>query len=212
MCTGRVDPSFVITSLKEGADGIIIVGCLPGECHYATDGNLHAYAMTLLLKRIFGFIGLDPKRLRMEFLSSAEGVRFAEVMNSFIKEMKDLGPIGKKENLAQEVLTERLDAVLSLLPYIKLVERERLRFPENSVKAIDELFNDRDVERMIEKLILDKIRMVLILRSRKKGIDPKAWLEESRELEMRKAIKLLGELEREGFLISETRRSPRWSG
>ena len=200
MCTGRVDPSFVITAFKEMADGIIIVGCLPGECHYTTDGNIHAYGMTLILKKILKFIGIEPERLRMEFLSSAEGVKFAEVMQDFINEMRKLGPIGKKEGLQEEMIVERLSVVLSLIPYLKLVERERLGFSGKDVKKMKEYFESTDVNRMIEELIFEKITMGLILKAKRKGLHGYGELAKRTSQDEKQVFRMVSELEAQGFL------------
>jgi NADH-quinone oxidoreductase subunit E len=200
MCTGRVDPSFVITAFKEMADGIIIVGCLPGECHYTTDGNIHAYSMTLILKKILKFIGIEPERLRMEFLSSAEGVKFAEVMQDFINEMRKLGPIGKKEGLQEEMIVERLSVVLSLIPYLKLVERERLGFSGKDVKKMQEYFESTDVNRMIEELIFEKITMGLILKAKRKGLHGYGELAKRTSQDEKQVFRMVSELEAQGFL------------
>ncbi len=81
MCTGRVDPAFVLRAFSNGADGVFIGGCWPGECHYVTEGNYQAYSMMLLTRKILGHIGINPERLRLEWVSASQGIRFAEVMN-----------------------------------------------------------------------------------------------------------------------------------
>lgn len=203
MCTGKVDPSFVVTSFKEKADGITIVGCLPGECHYTTEGNIQTYGMTLILKKILRFIGIEPKRLRMEFLSSADGVKFAENMHDFIGEIKGFGPIGKKEGIDEVKMEDRLNVVLSLIPYIKLVERERLRFYGNNTKMIEEYFESPEVNRIIEDMIFEKISMGLIIKTRKKGINAYKDLAERSGTDERKVFNIIKELEAQGFLKPE---------
>src|SRR5512143_3849641 len=81
MCSGRVDLAFVLRAFSNGADGVFIGGCRFKECNYTTHGNYHALNMVLLCKRILERIGLNPERLRIEFMSSAEGILFAEVMS-----------------------------------------------------------------------------------------------------------------------------------
>lgn len=191
---------MVVTSFKEQADGVIIIGCRPGECHYATDGNAHAYGMTLILKKIFKFIGVEPRRLRMEFLSSAEGTRFAEVMQEFINEVKELGPIGKKEGLPEEILQERLEVLLRLIPYIKLVERERLRFTGTNPKEIEELLESKDTDIIFKQMILDKLRMAIVLEAKRKGIERYEELKKSTGEDEKSLFNIIGELESQGFL------------
>ena len=97
MCTGRVDLSFILRAFTNGTDGVFIGGCLLGECHYITDGNYGTLSMTHLCRKMMGLTGLNPDRLRLEWISASEGIRFAEVMNDFSKTLKAIGPIGKGE-------------------------------------------------------------------------------------------------------------------
>lgn len=198
MCSGRVDPSFVISSFRDLADGIIIVGCRVGECHYATDGNIHAYAMSIILRKVLAYIGIEPRRLRMEFLSSAEGVKFAEVMKNFVNEIKELGPIGKKEKLAEDAISDRLGVLLQLIPYIKLVEREKFRVSGNDLEKIEKFFESEEVQRVFSELVLEKVLFGIVLEARKKGIDGIAELE--RTIDKKTLLRILNELETYGFI------------
>src|SRR5512137_2204648 len=83
MCSGRVDLEFVLRAFSNGMDGVFMVGCRLNECKYITQGNYHALNMVLLCRKIMERIGLNPERLKIEFMSSAEGIIFAEVMNDF---------------------------------------------------------------------------------------------------------------------------------
>jgi len=97
MCTGRVDLSYILRAFSRGADGVFIGGCRLNECNYITHGNFHALSMVHLCKKLMEYIGLNPDRLRIEFMSSGEGILFAEVMNDFGNKVKKLGPLGKSE-------------------------------------------------------------------------------------------------------------------
>ena len=99
MCTGRVDMAFVLRAFQKGADGVIIGGCWLGECHYVTEGNYYALNMMHLCKKLLEHAGVNPDRLRIEWISAAEGVRFAEVMNDFTGQLRELGPIGERRRL-----------------------------------------------------------------------------------------------------------------
>lgn len=90
-CSGRVDPVFVLRALKLQADGVLIAGCHPGDCHYLT-GNYQTARRVALLKEYLKAMNLEPERLRLEYVSAAEGAKFAEVMKSFVNEIKTLGP------------------------------------------------------------------------------------------------------------------------
>ncbi len=91
MCSSRVDPLFVLKTLLRGADGVFIGGCHPGECHYIT-GNLYARRRYSMTKKLLETAGIDPRRVRMEWISAAEGLKFAATMKEFIEEIKELGP------------------------------------------------------------------------------------------------------------------------
>ena len=127
MCTGRVDLAFVLRAFSNGADGVFIGGCWPGECHYVTEGNYDVLKNVHIAKKLLEQIGVSPDRLRLEWISASEGMRYAEVMNDFGKRLKELGPLGKGEGMEASALKLKLEAVSKLVPYIKLVERERLR-------------------------------------------------------------------------------------
>ena len=128
MCSGRVDLEFVLRALANGMDGVFVGGCRLGECNYVTHGNYHALNMALLCKKIMAHIGLNPERLRIEFMSAGEGNLFTEVVDNFTKQVRGLGPLGQGEgeDLEPEVLQERLQEVMKLVPYIKLMMNAKL--------------------------------------------------------------------------------------
>jgi len=92
MCTSRVDMAFVLESFRKGADGVFIGACHFGECHYKS-GNYKANRRVKLLQKYLEEMGIEPKRVRFEFISASEGNKFAEVITDFVKELKELGPI-----------------------------------------------------------------------------------------------------------------------
>jgi F420-non-reducing hydrogenase iron-sulfur subunit len=91
MCSGRVDPTHVVRALSLGADGVLICGCHPGDCHYQ-NGNCKALRRFLLLRRLTGQMGLEPDRLRLEWVSASEGQRFADVVDDMTERVRRLGP------------------------------------------------------------------------------------------------------------------------
>jgi len=157
MCSGRVDLEFVLRAFSNGMDGVFVGGCRLGECNYVTQGNYAALGMVLLCKKIMEHIGLNPERLRIEFMSSGEGIHFAQVADDFVKKVKELGPLGKGEGIDENGLKRKLEAVTKLVPYIKLVERERLRVPTRSEEAYLEFYNSDELDRLVGELILDKL-------------------------------------------------------
>ena len=91
MCSGRIDPQFVLTALREGADGVLIGGCHPGDCHYSS-GNYKALRRFKLLKKLLGQMGIEPERVRLEGIAASEGDRLQEVTNEMAEQIKKLGP------------------------------------------------------------------------------------------------------------------------
>jgi F420-non-reducing hydrogenase iron-sulfur subunit len=92
MCSGRLDPTFVFKALASGADGVIITGCHPGECHYL-EQNYKALRRFQLMKRTLVGLGLEPGRVKLIWASAAEGARFAAEINTFVEEIRALGPL-----------------------------------------------------------------------------------------------------------------------
>jgi F420-non-reducing hydrogenase iron-sulfur subunit len=90
-CSGRVDPLFVLKCFQRGADGVLVSGCHPGDCHY-TDGNYHARRRFALLREFLDYLGIAKERLRVEWVSASEGQRFAELVSDFTAELNKLGP------------------------------------------------------------------------------------------------------------------------
>ncbi len=90
-CSGRVDPLLVMKSFEQGADGVLVSGCHPGDCHY-TEGNYHARRRFALLRSLLDFLGIEKERLRVEWVSASEGGRFKELVSSFTEELQRLGP------------------------------------------------------------------------------------------------------------------------
>ncbi|PNX51905.1 MAG: methyl-viologen-reducing hydrogenase subunit delta [Thermoplasmata archaeon M8B2D] len=94
MCSGRVNPVFIINALQNGIDGVLIGGCHPGECHYDT-GNYLARRRITILKKLLEYIGIDPRRVQLTWVSASEGNKFADVINEFTDDIKKIGPIKK---------------------------------------------------------------------------------------------------------------------
>jgi len=92
MCSGRIDPAFVLEAFKDGADGVLVAGChLPSDCHYLS-GNFKAQRRMFLLKKVLEQFGIEPQRLRLEWVSASEGDHFAWVIREMVEEIRRLGP------------------------------------------------------------------------------------------------------------------------
>jgi len=148
MCSGRVDMGFVFKAFYNGADGIFIGGCRLGECNYTTQGNYHALSMVCLCKKIMEYSGINPDRLKIEFMSSAEGIRFARVVSDFINQIKDIGPIGEAEGMSKQEMKERLNKVIKLIPYIKVAKRDKLGKKLENVQEYEQLYSKEEIEEL----------------------------------------------------------------
>jgi coenzyme F420-reducing hydrogenase delta subunit/DNA-binding transcriptional ArsR family regulator len=169
MCSGRVDLSFLLRAFFVGMDGVYVGGCHIDECHYITDGNYHALTVVLLCKKILQRVGLNPDRVRVAWTSAGEGIRFAEIMNEFAGAVKALGPLGEGEGEDAKDLKAKLQAALDLVPYIRLVERERLRIPEKSEEAYRAFYASAEADRIFDASVgemLERRRIAALLKEK----------------------------------------------
>jgi len=97
-----VDPTFVLKALASGADGVLIAGCHPGDCHY-TNGNIKTIRRFKLLQRMLSQFGIEKDRVRLEWVSASEGERYARIVGSMTEELRALGPLNWKSKVAVEV-------------------------------------------------------------------------------------------------------------
>lgn len=101
MCSGRMEPVFVLKAFQSGADGVLVCGCHPGDCHYV-EGNYSAQRRISLLKKMLGQLGIEEERLRLEWVSASEGERFAEIVNDMTAQVKVLGPFVRQNGAGEE--------------------------------------------------------------------------------------------------------------
>jgi F420-non-reducing hydrogenase iron-sulfur subunit len=92
MCSGRVDPKFVIDAYNDGADGVMILGCHPGDCHYK-EGNYQTLKRYTILKKMLAQFGIEEERLRLDWVSATEGDKFAKIVSEMVERIKKLGPL-----------------------------------------------------------------------------------------------------------------------
>ena len=97
-CSGRIDPSLLLKALASGADGVLIAGCHPGDCHY-TNGNIKTLRRFRPLQRMLDQFGIERERVRLEWISASEGERFARVVRSMTEEIRSLGPLNWKTTM-----------------------------------------------------------------------------------------------------------------
>ena len=173
MCSGRVDPAHIFRAFSKGMDAVFIGGCHLNDCHYVTHGNYDALAMVHICKKLLEHIGLNPERLRLEWVSAGEGIRFASIMNEFVPRIEKLGPLGKGEGLDEQELKFKLESVARLIPYIKLVQSERLKVPVRTEEAYEKFFSGEEFNRLFNELIVDKLaesQIMALLRERPHSI------------------------------------------
>jgi F420-non-reducing hydrogenase iron-sulfur subunit len=180
MCTGRIDASFILRAFANGMDGVFIGGCWLGECHYLTEGNHAAVSTMNLTKRLLREVGMNPDRLRLEWVSASQGIRYAEVVTDFSRQLRELGPLGTEPSASDENLRKlKLGAAISIVPYLRLVERERLRVRFDTREEYDRFFATEEVEQIFQETIVSELQMqeiLMLLRAKSPSLEECAEL------------------------------------
>jgi coenzyme F420-reducing hydrogenase delta subunit len=178
MCSGRVDPIIIYETFLRGADGVFIGGCHPGDFHYQK-GNYQAERKIKITKRILSKVGIEPERLRLEWVSASEGGKFAQIMDDFKNQISELGPNPAKNN---KDIIEKLKAAQNEASDVRLrwlVGKERKLVEEENVygeKLKQEEFDDVINEALISEFVRNRI-----LNMTKEN--PKSVLEMAKELD-----------------------------
>lgn len=150
MCSGRVDPTLILQSFKEGIDGVAVLGCHPGDCHYQT-GNYEAENKMQMTKQVLEKIGIEPDRLYLDWVSAAEGKRFSEVVTSFTDQITSLGPLSKIKDYKEKInLGEHI------------VSSERIRWLVGKERELTEqgnVYAEKVDEEQFEQILLDNISL-----------------------------------------------------
>ena len=187
MCSGRVDPEFVIQALELGIDGVYIMGCHIGDCHYL-EGNYEAVKKFEMTKRFLNLIGLS-ERIRLDWVSASEGKRFSEVVTKFVNDIKELGPSPLSgKNLDKELL-EKLKAVkiaVSSSRMRALVGRERKITEEENVYG--EKYSEEKFNELMNQAIKDEYERHRILLALEK--EPSSVKDLGKELEIEPSVVL----------------------
>ncbi len=169
MCSARVDMLHIIRVFENGQDGLFVGGCHLCDCHYVTNGNFNAYSMVQVCKRLLKRVGIFPERLRLEWVSAGEGIRFANFMNEYSAQLEELGPLGEAEGISSADLALKLEAVKRIIPYVKLVLTQKLHVLERTEEAYHAFFSGEEFDRLFEDAIAGKLAMsqiMLLLRER----------------------------------------------
>ncbi|MHA1268483.1 MAG: hydrogenase iron-sulfur subunit [Candidatus Helarchaeota archaeon] len=165
MCSGRVDPSFIFEALKQGIDGVIVLGCHPGDCHYLT-GNYEAEMKMDTVKRLLDIINLSD-RIYLDWVSAAEGVRFAEIIKDFTEKIRALGKSPLNQNSPNEEILLDLNAMINATKDSRLralVGRKRKIINEGNVynkKIPENEFNNIQDQAIFDEFIRHKILILL---------------------------------------------------
>jgi len=154
MCSARVDPTFVLEAFTQGLDGVLVFGCHPGDCHYMT-GNYQTERRMVMTQKILREVGLSPERLLVDWVSAAEGERFASLVSKFTEKIRELGPLGSEAVFEKEELVRRLKASSDALADDRLrwlVGREKELIEEGNV------FGERLPQEEFDHVMLESIR------------------------------------------------------
>lgn len=153
MCSGRIDPVIILEMFANGADGVIVTGCHPGDCHYV-EGNLYEERKIKMLKRLIALTGLELGRLKLEWVSAAEGQRFAQVVTEFTEQIKKLGPSSVSGKNPHRKILENLRAAESAAADFRLrvlVGRELSLTEKGNV--FEEKVSQKDFDSLLDEAV-----------------------------------------------------------
>ena len=200
MCTGRVDPTIVVDAFIEGADGIMVVGCHFGDCHYIS-GNYQAKVKVGLASRTLGYVGLNPGRVAFNQCSGAEGDRFVSLVTAFDGSICEMGPLGLPEGLSLPELKGRLETARIALGSEKLrwVAGKFTEF-ENIGNKYGERFTEHEMWRTLDAIVIDEIATHGILKEMQNGAASVKDLSDKLAIAPSDALKYVLALQRRGFV------------
>ena len=170
MCTGRVDPAIVARAFKKGLDGLMVVGCYFGDCHYIT-GNVQAQAKMEMTRRLFKHIGVNEDRIAFRQCSSGEASVFVELITEFDEKIRSLGPLGGDgDSLKPPEIFQKLEAAQAVLAGEKMrwIIGKKTEFLESGNKY-GEIFTDHEFSRAIDMIIVEETDVQEILIKLKDG-------------------------------------------
>ena len=199
MCSGRVDPVMMMEAFVAGSDGVFVGACKRGECHY-TSGNLHAERKVDLTRRMLGMAGLNPDRLVMRMMSSAEGNKFAQFAGEFQRAVGELGPLGRGEGIEPEDLKIKLQACLKALGGRKLrwVMGKIVEFTEEG-NLYGERFTEHEITRLFDEIAMDEYHLREILERLETGPKPVKHLSAVMGVPPKVVVRQMADLRRMGL-------------
>jgi len=179
MCSGRVDPELILDTFLYGADGVFIGGCHLGDCHYL-EGNYYAEKKIEMAKRLLNAAGVEPERLRLEWISASEGERFAAIIREFTEEIKELGQVQSEKEELEAACIAAADYRLRIL-----ATKERELLEEGN--KYGEVFTRHEMDRLLEDMVQEEYEAKRILLKLKK---PRSVKEISSELNLKPNVVL----------------------
>jgi len=213
MCSGRVDPVMMMEAFVAGSDGVFVGACKRGECHY-TSGNLHAERKVDLTRRILGIAGLNPDRLVMRMMSSAEGNKFAQFAGEFQHAVGELGPLGEGEGIDPEDLALKLQACLKAIKGRKLrwVMGKIVEFIEQG-NLYGERFTEHEIARLFDEIAMDEYHLREILERLGGGPKSVKHLSSVMGVQPKVVVRQMADLRRMGLadIASIEKDTPLWA-
>jgi len=165
MCSGRVDPDIILDTFLYGADGVFIGGCHLGDCHYV-EGNYYAEKKIEMARRLLKEAGVEPERLRLEWVSASEGERFAATIKEFTEEIKEMGRIEFDKEKMEAVCMAAADYRLRIM-----ATKERELLEEGN--KYGEVFTQHEMDRLLDDMVREEYETKRILLKLKKPMSVK---------------------------------------
>ena len=204
MCTGRVDPALVAESFKKGLDGLLVVGCYFGDCHYIT-GNVQAQAKMDMTRKLFKHIGVNEERLAFRQCSSGEASVFVDLVGEFNQKIREIGPLGGDgDSVKAPEIFEKLSAAQAVLSgeKIRWVIGKRTPFLESG-NIYGEVFTEHEFNRAIDMIIVEETELQEILAGLREGSRSVKDLADSLAIPAPRVFRYITALKRKGMVSLE---------
>jgi coenzyme F420-reducing hydrogenase delta subunit len=201
MCTGRIDPALAAKAFRKGLDGMLVVGCYFGDCHYIS-GNYQAKAKLDMARKLFAHIGLNPERLAFRQCSSGEASVFVKIVGEFTEKIKELGPLGAgADRFEASKLTKKMDIAEAVLAgeKIRWVIGKRTPFLQTG-NMYGEIFTEHEFNRAIDMIIVEETEVQEILAGLREGAKSVKDLAASLSMPVEKVFRHILALKRRGFV------------
>lgn len=205
MCTGRVDPAIVARAFRKGLDGLMIVGCYFGDCHYVS-GNYQAKAKIEMTRKLFRRIGVNEERLAFRQCSSGEATVFVRLVTEFAAKIRELGPLGQGgDRLGNPEIFDKLEVAESVLggEKIRWVIGKRTPFLESG-NMYGEIFTEHEFNRAIDMIIVEETEVQEILQKLREGAQSVKDLSGALPIPAERIFRYITALRRKGFVDLET--------